>query len=93
MNKKEYISDITGLSKVFLETLKDVTKSGNVLNSTTFSQFLARKQIIKDLLKLANKSREEGIKAGKKAELKKVLQSLDKTEKEKEKNILNKIVE
>jgi len=93
MNKREYISDITGLSQVFLETLKDVSKSGNVLNSTTFSQFLARKQIIKDLLKLANKSREEGIKAGKKAELKKVLQSLEKTKKEKEKNILNKIVE
>ena len=93
MKKKKYITDITGLSQVFLETLKEVSKSGNVLNSTTLSQFLARKQIIKDLLKLASEAREEGIKAQKKAELKKVLQSLDKTEEEKEKSILNKIVE
>jgi len=93
MKKKKYITDITSLSQVFLETLKEVSKSGNVLNSTTLSQFLARKQIIKDLLKLANEAREEGIKTQKKAELKKVLQSLDKTEEEKEKSILNKIVE
>ncbi len=69
MKKKIYITDINSLSQVFLETLKEVSKSGNVLNSTTLSQFLARKQIIKDLLKLASEAREEGIKVQKKAEL------------------------
>lgn len=93
MKERKYIMDINSLSKAFLETLKEVSKSGNVLNSTTLSQFLARKKIIKDLLKLANKAREEDIKAKKKTELKKMLQSLDKTEEKKEKNILNKIIE
>jgi len=92
-DKNIVIPDITGLSKVILETLGEIRKSGNVLNSATFSQFLARKQMVKDLIKLAKKGQDKSIKSRKKAELKKTLQSLDSTGEKKEKNILTQMVE
>lgn len=60
-SSKIAIPDITLLSEIFLETLKDVSKSGNVLNTTNFSMFLAKKQYIKDLLRLAKKAQEDSL--------------------------------
>jgi len=91
MKKKENISDIYGLSEAFIETLKEISKSGNVLNSTTISQFLAKKKIIKDLLKQANRSQEVNLKTTRKDKLE-ILQSEIEDYKEKEKETRKKIV-
>ena len=55
MSEKNAITDINKISKIIMETLDEVSKSGNVLNITNFSQFLAKKKLIRELLKLAKK--------------------------------------
>jgi hypothetical protein len=63
IDEKKRIFDIGSLSDIILETLKEVSKSGNVLNVMTFSQFLAKKPRIRKLLKFANKAQFESSKS------------------------------
>ncbi len=92
MKTKENISDISGLSETFIETLKEISKSGNVLNSATLSQFLAKKKTIKNLLKRASRSQEVNLKPIKKNKLN-ILQSeienYEKNEKQNRKKIVD----
>lgn len=69
MDEKKRIFDIGSLSDIILETLKEVTKSGNVLNVMTFSQFLAKKPRIRELLKFANKAQFESSKSFQEVEI------------------------
>lgn len=92
MKKKENISDISGLSEAFIETLKEISKSGNVLNSATFSQFLAKKKIIKDLLKRASRSQEVSLKTIRKDKIE-ILQTEIEDYEKKEKQNRKKIVD
>ncbi len=58
-HKKITVPTINVLSEVFMETLKEISKSGTKLNIETFSILLAKKHIIKDMLRLAKSAQKE----------------------------------
>jgi|GEM_PF-5221159 diguanylate cyclase (GGDEF)-like protein len=82
---KKTLPDINKLSDMFLETLKEVSKSGNVLNSANFAQFLAKKKLIRDLLKQSKKPDEVNLKTGTTDKIKVLQEEITKHE-NKEKN-------
>ena len=81
-DKKITVTNINVLSEVFLETLKEISKSGTKLNTETFSRFLAKKPIIMDVLKLAKSAQKEK-KTWVNAELQMLKSELEKAEKNK----------
>ena len=80
--KKITVPNINDLSEIFIETLKEISKSGTNLNTETFSRFLAKKTIIMDVLKLAKGAQKEK-KTGIYAELQMLKSELEKAEKNK----------
>ncbi len=66
MIKKDETYDLTVLSEVFLEALKDISKSGNKLTAPIFARFLAKRPKVVDILKLANRAQKDSQKSPKK---------------------------
>lgn len=66
MIKKDETYNLKVLSEVFLETLKDISKSGNKLTATIFARFLAKRSKVVNILKLANRAKKDSRKSPKK---------------------------
>jgi len=58
-NKEITVPNLRELSDIFLETLREISKSGTKLSTETFAKFLARKPLVKEVLKLAKKGLKE----------------------------------
>ncbi len=58
-DKKIAVPNINSLSEEFLETLKEISKSGTKLNTETFSKFLVKRPMIKDILRLAQNAQKD----------------------------------
>ena len=89
-NKKIKVPNINELSEIFLETLKEISKSGTNINAETFSRFLAKSQLIKDLLRLAKKAQKKSPKIKIDTEMQVLQSQLDAAE-ENKKQILKDI--
>ncbi len=90
--EKHTIPDINKLSDIFLETLRDVKKSGNVLNTQNFAQFLSKKKLIRNLLKQANRPKEVSLKSEKKSKIEE-LQTVINEHEQKEKFIRKQLMD
>lgn len=92
MKKKEHLPNIKSLSEVILETVKEITRSGNVLNPAILSQYLAKKPLFKDFLKRITEHEKKEGKTTEAPKTKKLESQLKSLEKKRQKS-LNTITE
>lgn len=59
MEEQIKVPDISALARILLDIIKTISKSGNVLNNATLSQFLSKNQKVRYTLQLAHKAEKE----------------------------------
>lgn len=91
--KQTDLPDINRLAEIFLETLKETKASGNLVNRKTFAQFLARKQSVKQLLKLAREGHNETVRTQKRRQLSEMIHTDSEQEPAKEQKLASRMVE